>query len=118
MPLTENSFVPPPAAGSIEELRTRFTAAMLVLAEGFERVAKHMEAHPRYNEKRDRAEHLVKLLEQSIALLKPQLAAMEAPLLELQELAALMEAAGNIVTVLGEENAVKPGSIVERRTVP
>ena len=106
-------FEPPPADGSVDELRDRFEAATMQLANNFGRILAHIADHPRYNEKVERAKRLLELLEAAHAQTEALLEDLGDVGRCVQLLVETMETAASMALLLADEHQVKPGSIAD-----
>jgi hypothetical protein len=113
MPIKPDDFEPPPADGSVDELRDRFEAATMQLANNFGRVLDHIADKPRYNEKIERAKRLLKLLEAARAQTEAFLEDLGDVGRCVELLVETMETAAKMALLLADEHQVKPGSIAD-----
>jgi hypothetical protein len=109
----------PPAAEQTEaeKLSDRFETAIGQLTDDFARIVLHIAAHPRHNEKLERARELLGTLQSAADNVRSYVDAIEARTvtMDLSLLVGLLEAAALRATELANENAVKPGSIAAQR---
>jgi hypothetical protein len=111
--------IAPADDSAADALQERFRAAIRELTDGFGLVVAHITAHPRHNEKVERATELLGVLEESAGIMRTLIAAQQQDELDhLTALVALLERAAAGVRALAEENAVKEGSIAGKPLRP
>ena len=102
------------ASDALADLQSRFTTAMRSVDNDVARLLSHIEQHPRYNEKIDRAKRLLEHMERAASITRAMLSAHEDATDQLTKLVTLIEGISQATRSLADENVLHPASIFSR----